>query len=346
VVQHRTSDLQARVRPADSPDRRTSGVATLVLIAAIALGFAAVSAHAQSSFPNRPIRVVSPFPAGAVSDISLRILADRVGARLNTQMIVQNQPSGGGIVAAREALSAPADGYTLALLSNATAVSAALFKHLPFDPLADFVPVSGMSDFAYLFLTNYQSNLHTLPDFLAAARAKPGAMNVGTSDAGTTPYLTALRFKKAAGIDFTIVPFHGASELIVALLRNDVDVVINAYGAYRQSLADKQLRAIATTTASRSAFLPDVPTMQEAGVPNFEVSSWNGVFASAHTPAPLVDRLAQEIRAALAEPDLANKFHDLGIEVWPAAGAELSARMRSEIGRWNRVVDEAGIERQ
>jgi tripartite-type tricarboxylate transporter receptor subunit TctC len=321
-------------------------LAALFLIAAIVFGFAAASAHAQSSFPNRPIRVVSPFPAGAVSDISLRILAERAGARLNTQMIVQNQPSGGGVVAAREVLSAPADGYTLALLSNATAVSAALFKHLPFDPLADFVPVSGMSDFAYLFITNSQSKLHTLQDFLTAARARPGALNVGTSDAGTTPYLTALRFKKAAGIDFTIVPFHGASELTVALLRNDVDVVLNAYGGYRQGLADQQLRALAITTASRSSFLPDVPTMQEAGLPNLEVSSWNGIFAPAHTPAPLLDRLAQEIRAALAEPELAKKFRDLGVEVWPAPAAELSARMRSEIGRWNRVVDEAGIERQ
>jgi len=326
--------------------RRKGVLATSFLVAAIALGFAAAAADAQSSFPSRPIRVVSPFPAGAVSDISLRILADRAGARLNTQMIVQNQPSGGGVVAARDVLSAPADGYTLALLSNATAVSAALYKHLPFDPLADFVPVSGMSDFAYLFLTNYQSNLRSLQDFLAAARAKPGVINVGTSDAGTTPYLTALRFKKAAGIDFTIIPFHGASELTVALLRNDVDVVINAYGGYRQGLTDKQLRAIAITTASRSSFLPDVPTMQESGVPNFEVSSWNGIFAPAHTPAALVDRVGQEIRAALAEPELVKKFRDLGVEVWPAPAAELSARMRSEIGRWNRVVDEAGIERQ
>jgi tripartite-type tricarboxylate transporter receptor subunit TctC len=320
-------------------------VATLFTVA-ITLGFVAASADAQSSFPSRPIRVISPFPAGAVSDISLRILADRVGARLNTQMIVQNQPSGGGVVAAREALSAQADGYTLALLSNATAVSTAMFKHLPFDPLADFVPVSGMSDFAYLFLTNYQSKLHSLRDFLAAARTKPGVMNVGTSDAGTTPYLTALLFKKVAGIDFTIVPFHGASELTVALLRNDVDVVINAYGGYRQSVVDKQLRAIATTTASRSSFLPDVPTMQEAGIPNFEVSSWNGIFAPAHTPVPVVDRLAQEIRVALAEPELSKKFFDLGVEVWPGSAAELYARMRSEMMRWHQVVDEAGIERQ
>ena len=326
--------------------RNSTTVATLLLVAACAFGFAAAPAEAESPFPSRPIRVVSPFPPGAVSDISLRILADRVGARLNGQMIVQNQPSGGGVVAAREVLSAPADGYTLALLSNATAVTAATFKHLPFDPLKDFVAVSGMSDFAYLFLANYQSSLHSLQDFLAAARAKPGVLNVGTSPPGTTPYLTALLFKKAAGIDFTIVPFHGATDLTVALLRNDVDIVINAYGGYRQSLAERQLRAIATTTARRSVFLPDVPTTQEAGIANFEVSSWNGIYAPARAPAPVVERLGQEIRAALAEPDLAQKFSDLGVEVWPGDAAALDTRMRAEIARWNRVIDEAGIERQ
>ena len=322
--------------------RHGAAILTLVLIS----GLLATSTFAQSAFPTRPIRVISPFPAGAVSDISLRILAERAGARLNTQIIVQNQPSGGGVLAARQVLSAPADGYTLALLSNATAVSAALFKQLPFDPVKDFVPVSTMSDFAYLFLTNYQSRFQTLQDVLAAARTKPDALNVGTSDGGTTPYLTALLFKRAAGIDFTVVPFHGAPDLTVALLRNDVDVVINAYGAYRQVIDGKQLRAIATTTAHRSSFLPDVPTMREAGISNFEVSSWNGIEAPAGTPAAVVDQLTIAFQAALAEPDLVAKFSDLGVEAWTGSPADLSTRMRAEITRWNRVVDENHIDRQ
>jgi tripartite-type tricarboxylate transporter receptor subunit TctC len=320
--------------------------AWLFVFVAATIGSAAGLVGAQTAFPTRPIRVISQFPAGAVSDISLRILAERTGAQLGGQMIVQNQPSGGGVTAAREALSAPADGYTLALLSNATAVSAALYKHLPFDPQTDFVPLSGMSDFAYLFITYQESKLKTLADFLAAARAKPGGLNVGTSDAGTTPYLTALLFKKAAGVDFTIVPFHGAPDLTMALYRKDVDVVINAYGAYRQSFADKQLRALATTTAKRSSFLPDVPTMAEAGVPNFEVASWNGIFAPAHTLAPAAERLTTALAAALAEPELARKFSDLGVDVWPGSPSDLAARMKSDIARWNRVVDDVGIERQ
>jgi tripartite-type tricarboxylate transporter receptor subunit TctC len=319
------------------------------LIASLIIGLAAVAAltaHAQSGFPNRPIRILTQFPPGAVSDISLRILADRAGAKLGTQIIVQNEPSAAGVTAARQALSAAPDGYTLAMLSNATAVSAATYQKMPFDPATDFTPISGMSDFTYVFLTNGTSDFHTLQDFLTAAKAKPGQMNFGTSAAGTTPYLAALLFKKAAGVDFTIVPYKGAPDLTVALFRNDVDVVINAYGGYREAIADKKLRALAVTTAKRASFLPDVPTTGEAGVPNFEVASWNGIYAPVHTPAPIIDQLGQAFRAALAEPELAGKFHDLGAEVWPGSPDELAARMKAEIARWNKVVDDNGIERQ
>jgi tripartite-type tricarboxylate transporter receptor subunit TctC len=319
--------------------------ALVALFVTIALA-AFAPAQAQSDFPNRPIRILTQFPPGAVSDISLRILADRAGAKLGAQIIVQNQPSAAGVTAAREALAAPADGYTLVMLSNATAVSAATYKQMPFDPLTDFVPISGMSDFAYLFLTNYGSSLQTMADLLAAAKAHPGKLNVGTSAAGTTPYLAALLFKKAAGIDFAIVPYKGAPDLTVALLRSDIDLAINAYGGYREALTDKKLRALAATTAVRTVFLPDVPTTREAGIADFEVSSWNGIFAPARTPAAVVDRLAQAFHAALAEPGLIDKFHDLGIEAWPGNATELAARMKSEIARWNKVVDDNAIERQ
>jgi tripartite-type tricarboxylate transporter receptor subunit TctC len=255
-------------------------------------------------------------------------------------------PSAGGILAARTVKTSAPDGHTLALLSNATAVTMAMFKNPGFDPLVDFLPISGMSDFAYILLVNNESKFKSLQDFVAAARAKPGALNVGTAAPGTTPYLTALLLKKAAGIDFTIVPFRGAADLSIALLRNDIDLVINAYGAVRQNLLDKQLRAIASTAAARSTFLPDVPTVHEAGIENFEVSSWNGIFAPAKTPDDVIGRLAQGIQAALAEPQVSKLFLERGVEIRPAKAADLSARMRSEIVRWNRVIDEAGIERQ
>jgi putative tricarboxylic transport membrane protein len=311
-----------------------------------AFSITALVAQPEPSFPSRFVKIISQFAAGSVSDITLRILAERVGARLKTQVLIENMPTGGGLLAARTVKTAPADGHTLILLSNATAVTAAMFKNPGFDPLVDFVPVSGMSDFAYLMLVNHQAGFASMRDFVAAARAKPGALNVGTSAPGTTPYLTALLLKKAAGIEFTIVPFRGASELSIALLRKDIDLVINAYGAVRQNLVDKQLRAIATTTMTRAAYLPDVPTVHESAIPDFQVSSWNGIFAPAKTPASVVGRLAQEIQASLVEPNVAKRFLERGLEIWPAKAPDLSARMRSEIARWNRVIDDAGIKRE
>jgi tripartite-type tricarboxylate transporter receptor subunit TctC len=318
----------------------------LVVALLSALGITAIAAQPQPTFPNRFIRIVSQFAAGSVSDITLRIMADRVGARLKTQVVVDNVPTGGGVLAARTVKAAAPDGHMLVLLSNATAVTAAMYKNPGFDALTDFVPISGMSDFAYIMLVNHQSKLGSLQDFITEARARPGALNVGTSAPGTTPYLTALLLKKAAGIDFAIVPFRGAADLSIALLRNDIDLVINAYGAVRQNLMDKQLRAIATTTLSRPSFLPEVPTAHESAIPNFEVSSWNGIFAPAQTPPAVIGRLAQEIQATLAEPEVAKRFVERGVEIWPAPAAELSKRLKDEIARWNRVIDDAGIARE
>jgi tripartite-type tricarboxylate transporter receptor subunit TctC len=318
------------------------------LLAASAL-FSVVGALSQGSaedLSSRPIRIVSPFAAASVSDISLRILGERLGARLGTQIIFENQPTGGGVVAAKAVITSPPDGHTLALLSNATAVSAALFKNLPYVPIADFTPIGSVSDFSYIFLTNAKSNLRSVQDLIAAARAKPGAMNFGTAAAGTSPNLTAVLFRKVSGIDFTVVPFRGATDLTVALLRNDVDVVINAYGAVKANLNDGSLRAIATTAATRTSVLPDVPTVGEAGIANFEVSSWNGLLAPRNTPPDVIERLNRELRLTLAEPEIVRRFKELGLEVRPSSPAELEERLRSEIARWSRVIDEAGIERQ
>jgi tripartite-type tricarboxylate transporter receptor subunit TctC len=314
-------------------------------IAASALAVATCSISAAQAQTSRPIRVVSPFATASVSDLTLRLVGERLGSRLKTTVIVENNPTGGGIAAASAVLTARADGNTLALLSNATAVTVATFKSLPFDPVRDFVPVSGLSQFAYLVLTSEKSGLRGLRDLIAAARAKPGALNVGTAAPGTTPYLTALLLKKEAGIDFAIIPFKGATDLTVAMLRNDIDVFINAYGAVKDNLRQNQLKAIASTTAERFKLLPDVPTVQEEGVPGFEAASWNGLFAPTGTPSAVVARIGEQMRASLAEPEIAKKLLDLGVEVWAGSPQQLSARMHSEIVRWNRVVQEAGIEK-
>jgi tripartite-type tricarboxylate transporter receptor subunit TctC len=307
---------------------------------------AGVAAAQAQTYPSRALRIVTPFAAGAVSDISFRILADKLSARLNVPVIMENQPGGGGIAAARTVMTSPPDGYTLALLSNATAISVGLFKNLTFDPRTDFVPVAGVSDFEYLFVTNAESKYRTLPDFIETARKNPGKLNVGTANAGTSNHLTTLLFKSTLNLDFLVVPHRGPSELTVALYRNDLDMVVNAYGGLRQGIDEGKIRVLAVTSPARSAVLPEVPTAQEAGVAGFEVLTWNGLYAPAGTPKEAVALLEREVQAVLVEPDVVKRFLDLSVQARPTSAEALDQRMRSEIERWTKVINDAGIERR
>lgn len=312
-------------------------------LALAGLGASVLPARAQAAYPNRPIRVVLPFAAGAVSDISLRVLGEKLGARLGVQIVVDNQPGAGGLPAARAVSTAAPDGYTLALLSNATAVSVSMFKSFTLDPRKDFVPIVGISDFPYLFVTNTASPYQTLQDFVAAVRKTPGKLNVGTSSAGTSNHLTALLYKSALQLDFAVVPYRGPSELSIALLRNDLDLVVNAYGGLRQGIEQKQIRVLATSATARSPQFPDVPTVSETGAPGFEVSSWNGLYGPAGTPQAVVDKLSREVIAILNEPEMQKRYTDLGLEVRPSPAAELDRRMGVEIGRWAKVISENNL---
>src|ERR1700744_5487039 len=249
-------------------------------------------AQAQSDYPSRTIRVITPFAAGAASDIALRILAEKMSGLLKVPVVVQNQPGGGGVPAGRAVTNAPADGYTIAWVGNNTAIGVSLFRE-PFDPRADMRPIVGVSEFAYLFVTSATSPYRTLADWMNTAKRKPGTLSAGTSSAGTSNHLTALLFKSVQLLDFTVVPYRGPAELSVALLRNDVDLVVNAYGGLRAAIDAKQIRPLATTSAARLPELPDVPTMKEAGVDNFVVSSWNGLYGPKDMPQDAVDTLAR-----------------------------------------------------
>ena len=287
-----------------------------------------------------------PFAAGSVSDITLRILADKLGTRLGTSVIIDNQPRAGGVTAVAAVLSSPPDGYSLAVLSSSTAISVSLLKSLPYDPVNDFVPVAGISTFANIIASNANSNYRTLGDVIAAARAKPGVLNLGTTTVGSTNHLAANLLQSMTGVKIVIIPFRTPGDLLTALLRNDVDVIIQSYGALKSAIEEKQIRALATTTGTRAAYAPNVPTVNESGVKGFEVVTWNGFFAAAKTPPDVLEILDREIRATLADPELKRRFLDLGLEPLTGTPRELGARMTTEIGKWARVISDAGIEKQ
>jgi tripartite-type tricarboxylate transporter receptor subunit TctC len=319
----------------------------LVWAAALAalVTLSAPSASAET-YPSRPIHLIVPFGAGGVADVSSRIVADKLGDQFGQRFVIDNMPGAGGIAAARNALAAPRDGYTLALLTNATAISVSLFANLPFNPLKDFTPISTLGYFDCLFVTNAASEFRTLSDFLKAARAKPGALNVGTVNPGSTQHLTAELFKSTAGVNFVIVPFRTTPEAVIGLMRNDVQMVIDFYAGLNAGLSDGKLRPVAWSAAQRSPALPDVPTVEQGGVAGFNVSSWNALYAPSGVPGEAIETINRGLHTVLADPEVKRRLLDLGIDSKASTPVELDERMRADIKKWAEVIERAGIAKQ
>jgi tripartite-type tricarboxylate transporter receptor subunit TctC len=313
---------------------------------ALALWAVAAPTCARAGYPDRSVRIVVPFAAGGVADITARIIADKLGDKLGQRFYVENQAGAGGIVAARTVIASPADGTTLALLSNGTAVSVSLFKKLPYDPLKDFAPISSLGFFDFVFATAANSDFKTLPEFIAAAKAKPGALNVGTINVGSTQNLSAELFKTAAGLDFTIIPYRGTPEIQVALLQGDVALMIDSYSSMKGNLADNKLRALASSGGHRSEATPDIATVREGGVADYDVVSWNALFAPVGTPPDIIRTLNAALRDILADAEVRKRLLELGIEAKAGTPQEISDRLTSDIDKWAKVIEKAGIQKQ
>ena len=319
----------------------------LVAIAGLVISALVASpARAEAHYPDRPVRIVVPFAAGGVADITVRIVAERLGDKLGQRFYVENQPGAGGIAAARTVIASAPDGYTLALLSNGTAVSVSLFNKLPFDPLKDFAPISSLGFFDFIFTTVASSPFRTLGDFIAAAKARPGALNVGTINIGSTQNLSAELFKTAAGVDFTIVPYRATPEVSVSLLQGDIAVMIDSYAAVKGNLADGKFRALASSGPVRSPSTPDLATAHESGVASYDVVSWNALFAPSATPPEIIKTLNGALQDILGDADVKKRLLELGIEAKASTPQEISARLKSDIDKWRQVIEKAGIQKQ
>jgi tripartite-type tricarboxylate transporter receptor subunit TctC len=330
-------------------DRAVRRIFFAIALSGLALSALAASHHqarAQAHYPDKAVRIVLPFAAGGVADTTMRIIAEKLGDKLGQRFYVENQPGAGGIAAARTVISSAPDGYTLALLSNGTAISVSLFDKLPFDPLRDFEPISSLGFFDFIFATGAGSEFKTLGDFIAAARAKPGALNVGTINIGSTQNLSAELFKTAAGIDFTIVPYRGTPEVEVSLLQGNIALMIDSYSSMKGNLADGKFRALASSGPARSASTPDITTVHESGVADYDVVSWNALFAPAGTPPEIVKTLNGALQDILADADVKKRLIELGIEAKASTPQEISARLKSDIDKWRKVIEKAGIPKQ
>jgi len=310
------------------------------------MGAAALSTPAfaqNAAWPNKPIRLILPFGAGGVADITARIVTERLGDKLGQRFVIENQPGPGGINAARAVLAGGTDGYTLALFSNGTAVSVNMFKELRFDPVKDFTPVSTLGFFDFILATDAKSRYQTLKDFIDYGKANPGKMNVGTVIVGSTQNLSAELLKSATGLDFRIVPFRNTPDLMLSLTRGDVDLMIDSYSALKSMIDDKQVRALASSGPTRSPVTPNLPTAAEAGVPGYDVTSWNAIFAPAGTPADVIAKMQKAIAEVIGEDEIKRKLLELGIEAKALAGAQLAKQLESDIVKWGDVITKANI---
>lgn len=313
-------------------------VASLICVAA--------PAHAQAAFPSRAVRIVVPFAAGGVGDLTARIVAQKLAELLGQSVVIENRPGAGGVVAAETVARAEPDGHTLFLMSNGTAVTAGLFKSLPFDTVKDFTPVSTLGYFDIAVVVPATSPYKTLGELVGFAKANPGKLNVGSINIGSTQNLAAELFKSTAGIDAQMVPFNGTPALIGAIRGQQVDVAVEILAPMLTQIQGGAVRALAVTGEKRSIVLPDVPTAVEAGVKDFVASSWNALAVPSRTPRPVVDRLQRDIATALADPGVREKLRGLNIDARSSTPEQTAALLASDIRRWSGVIDRAGIPKQ
>lgn len=324
------------------------GISRRNLVTAAGACLLPVAAAWSQTFPSKPLRIVVPNAAGGAADITARTVGQKLGEALGQSVVIDNKPSAGGVVAGEQVARADADGHTLLLVSSGTAVSAALFKTLPFDTLKDFAPVSKLAAFDLVLAVNETGRFKTLAELLAYGKENPGKLNIGTPNIGTTQNLAAELFKASAGIDLQVVPFNGTPPVINAVRAGEIDAQIDILGPLMAQINAKALRPLAVLGDKRAPQLPDVPTVRESGgsLASFNVSSWNGLAVPAKTPKAAIERLQRELQTVLAQPDVKKRLLDLNLVAQGSTPEQLGELLDFEIKRWGDVIARAKIARQ
>jgi tripartite-type tricarboxylate transporter receptor subunit TctC len=311
----------------------------------VALAAVTTAAIAQG-YPTRPVRLLVPFAAGGVADITARVVSQQMSTAMGQQVLVENRPSAGGIVASEAVAKAEPDGYTLLFLTNGNAVSVSLFKSLPYDTVADFAPVSTVGFFDLVLVVDSASKIGSVRELVAYSKANPNKLNIGTINPGSTQNLAAELFKSMSGIDAQVVPFKATPAVIIALKANDVQAAFEILAPVMAQIKGGALKALAVTSNKRFSGLPEVPTIAESGVPGYQASSWNAVAAPAKTPKPVLERLNREINTAVAVPEVRKRLGELGVDARAGTPEALRELLVSEIAKWKAVIERAKIEKQ
>ena len=328
-----------------SKQRRRALASWLGCVAVVFCCGAAGGALGQA-YPARPIRLLLPYGPGGNSDIAARVLAQKLSESMRQQVIIDNRPGAGGIVATELARKAEPDGYTLLWLNAGHAVSVSLYKSLPYDPVRDFAPVSAVGFAALALLVNADSPLRSVTALVAFAKANPGKFNIGVTFVGSTNHVSAELFKSMAGLETQVVPFKTTPALIAGVGGNEAQAIFEFIAPVLPHIKSGAFRALGVTSDRRYAGLPDVPTLAEAGLAGYEASAWNGVAVPVKTPRAVIDRLNREINAAIAMPEFKQRLQELGIDARGSTPEDLRKLLVADIAKWKTVIEKAKIERR
>jgi tripartite-type tricarboxylate transporter receptor subunit TctC len=319
--------------------RRLLGLTALALLGSVTM------AAAQDAFPTRPVSLVIPFPAGGSTDLVGRIIAEKMSSLLGQQVVVENRGGAGGNVGSAAVAKAEPDGYTLLIGTVAThAINAALYKKLPFDPVADFAPVSLLVVVPNVLVVNPDFPAQNVQELIALAKEKPGELSYASSGNGTPLHLSGELFKSMAGIDIVHVPYKGSGPALIDVIGGHVPIMFDNLPSSTGYMEAGKLRGLAVTTAERAPSMPDLPTIAESGLPGYETYTWNALFAPAGTPPEVIAKLNEVAVAAVNDPEVQAKLADVGASVVGSTPEKLGEHVKAEMAKWAPVVKASGAQ--
>ena len=299
-------------------------------------------AFAQGAYPTKPIRFVMPYAPGGSSEILARPIAAELSKSLGQNVFIEFKPGGGTTIGADVVAKSPPDGYNIVMMLSAHAINASLMKKLPYDTLKDFASITLAATLPLVVVVNAASPYRTMADLVAAMRANPGKLNFASAGPGNTSHLSVEYFGSVIGAKLTHIPYKGSGPAIVGLLGREVDLMFDSLSSSLPQIQAGKFRALAVASLKRSKVLPDVPTIHETVLPNFDVSVWYAILAAAGTPAPIVQKLNAEFIKAMIAPDAKARIEAAGYDIIGSTPAELDAHIKSEITRWAKVVKDSG----
>jgi tripartite-type tricarboxylate transporter receptor subunit TctC len=314
--------------------------------ALVAVGFLAQPAAAADTYPNRPLRLIVPYAAGGNADIVGRIVADGLTTRLGQQVVVDNRAGGASIIGTELAARAPADGYTLLLVASTFAVNPSLVPKLPYDTLKDLVPISLVGQTPQVLVVTPSLPASTVKEFVAYAKSKPNALNYGSTGVGSTANMAGALLNLMAGIQLVHVPYKATAQSLVDVMAGHLHVAIPSLTSSIPHIRSGKIRPLGLTSSKRSAQLPDVPTIAEAGVPGYQAVIWNGVLAPAGTPKTILERLSRDVAETMRSPEASKRFAALGAETIGSTPQEFATFLRAEIVQYAKVIKAAGLKQE